>query len=64
MSIINRHTVKEFKKDLDVLIKNSERLAFLLDAIQNKEYELITVCDGGGHRTVTIEEIESVLQQV
>lgn len=62
---MNRHSVVQFKRELDLLIKDSERLAFLLDALENKEYELITRCDdGAGHRTVTFEEIEKVLYKM
>lgn len=60
---MNKHTVTQFKKELDVLVKDAERLAFLLDAIMNKEYELITMSDGSW-KTLSIEEIENILQKV
>jgi hypothetical protein len=58
---MNKHTVVQFKRELDMLIKDSERLAFLLDALENKEYELTVMCDGGGYRTVRFEEIANIL---
>jgi hypothetical protein len=62
---MNKHTAVKFKRELDALIKDSERLAFLLDALENKEYGLITRCDdGAGHRTICFEEIESILNGV
>lgn len=60
---MNKHTVRQFKKELDALVKDSARLAFLLDAILNKEYELITMCDGSW-KTLSVEEVENILQEV
>lgn len=60
---MNRHSVVQVKKDLDRLIKDSEKLAFLLDGLDNKEFELITRCDdGAGHRVICFEEIEYMLE--
>lgn len=59
---MNKHTVKEFKRELDRLIRDSERLAFLLDSIENGEFELITRVHGGGHRTLSFQEIETMLE--
>lgn len=61
---MNRHSVVQVKKDLDRLIKDSEKLAFLLDGLENKEFELITTVWGGGYRTIRFEEIESMLEDL
>lgn len=53
--MINRHTVLEVKRDLDRLIRNSEKLGYLLDEIENGRFEIITSVEGGGHRIVKIE---------
>ncbi len=61
---MNRHTVAQVKKDLDRLIDDSEKLAFLLDGIESGQFELIIGVHGGGHRTVSFEEINSMLEGV
>lgn len=59
--MINRHTVLEVKRDLDRLIRNSEKLGYLLDEIENGRFEITTMADGGGRRIVRIEELEKIL---
>lgn len=59
--MINRHTVLEVKRDLDRLIRNSEKLGYLLDEIENGRFEIITMVEGGGHRIVKIEELKEIL---
>ncbi len=60
---MNRHTVKQYKKELDLLIRNNEKLAYLLDAIENKEFELIRN-NGESHKTVSIQELENILDNL
>lgn len=59
--MINRHTVVEVKRDLDRLIRNSEKLGYLLDEIENGRFEITTMADGGGRRIVRIKELEEIL---
>lgn len=59
---MNRHTVQQVKKDLDRLIDDSEKLAFLLDGLETGQFELITGMNGGGHRTLSFKEIETMLE--
>lgn len=59
--MINRHTVVEVKRDLDRLIRNSEKLGYLLDEIESGRFEITTVADGGGNRIVKIKELEEIL---
>lgn len=59
--MINRHTVVEVKRDLDRLIRNSEKLGYLLDEIENSRFEITTMADGGGRRIVRIKELEEIL---
>lgn len=59
--MINRHTVVEVKRDLDRLIRNSEKLGYLLDEIENGRFEITTMADGGGRRVVRIKELEEIL---
>lgn len=60
---MNRHTVKQYKKELDLLIRNNEKLAYLLDAIENKEFELI-INDGESYKTLSIQELENILDNL
>lgn len=60
---MNRNTVKQYKKELDLLIRNNEKLAYLLDALENKEFELITN-DGESYKTVSIQELENILDNL
>lgn len=60
---MNRHTVKEYKRELDLLIRNNEKLAYLLDAIENKEFELI-MNDGESYKTLSIQELENILDNL
>lgn len=60
---MNRHTVKQYKRELDLLIRNNEKLAYILDAIENKEFELI-INGGESYRTVSIEELENILDNL
>lgn len=59
--MINRHTVVEVKRDIDRLIRNSEKLGYLLDEIENGRFEITTMADGGGRRIVRIKELEEIL---
>lgn len=59
--MINRHTVLEVKRDLDRLIRNSEKLAYLLDEIENGRFEIIRMVEGGGYRVIKIKELEEIL---
>lgn len=59
--MINRHTVLEVKRDLDRLIRNSEKLGYLLDEIENGRFQIIMMVEGGGHRIIKIKELEEIL---
>lgn len=59
--MINRHTAVEVKRDLDRLIRNSEKLGYLLDEIENGRFEITTMAEGGGRRIVRIKELEEIL---
>ncbi len=60
---MNRHTVKQYKREIDLLIRNNEKLAYILDAIENKEFQLI-INGGESYRTVSIEELEIILDNL
>lgn len=59
--MINRNNVVELKRDLDRLISDSEKLAFLLDEIEQGSLEIVKWRDNRWH-FLSIEEIEEMLE--
>lgn len=53
----------DFKQEIEERLKDSDRLIFLLSLLKSGKYELITIAEGGGHRTLCYEETLNLIKK-